>query len=171
MIRSCRSNTTIVIRKFGKYLTFNILTPFEFVNKSTGLCRTGCPSNELVDYHAFLQNRINQVSPPASKVSAQTAMDMCGKKNLTDFYYDSCIFDILTTGDQQFTEAAHASMLDAKNMDIKLRLRRENSAVMQYTYSSSPSSSSASTGRTLTSNNSIILMLILCSILSWLTSR
>lgn len=164
VIKSCRSNTTILIRKFGKYLTFNILTPYEIVNKSSGLCRTGCPASELVDYHSFLQNRINQVSSSyeGRTSSAKVAMTTCANENLTDFYYDSCVFDLLTTGDTQFTEAARASMIDAKNMDPKLRLRRENSAVLSIM-------NSPSAGGKMTSSKSLMLIIILFSVFSWLT--
>ena len=170
-LRDCRSNTTILIRRIGKYLTFNILTPFEIVKKSSGLCTTGCPATELVDYRTVLQDRIsNQVqqSPndaPAddsSSVSTAYAMSKCASQNLTDFWYDSCVFDLLTTGDRQFTRAARVSMIDAINMDPKLRLRRSDSVVLTIMNDRA----SGSSGRTSSSSSCLLHLLTLCAILA-----
>jgi hypothetical protein len=165
VLRDCRSNTTILIRRIGKYLTFNILSPFEIVKKSSGLCTTGCPATELVDYRTVLQDRIsNQVHATNNQdgtVDTAYAMSKCASQNLTDFWYDSCMFDLLTTGDRQFTRAARVSMIDAINMDPKLRLRRSDSVVLTIM-----NDRTSSSGRRLTLSSSCLLLLTLCTLLA-----
>ena len=126
-------NTTILIRKVGKYLTFNIRTPENYARQSSGLCVTGCPLSEMIDYHGFFKKHPNSVlfgsSQPA--MSQKDAMNQCNTANVTDFYYDSCVFDLVSTGDSRFSNAAYRAMKDAVEMDPKLRLRRSNSLVMK----------------------------------------
>jgi len=158
-IESCHINTTIIIRKVGSYLTFNIKMPFEYANKSRGLCHSGCPSSELVDSTSFFENKLNHVSSSNYFPSTKDAMKICSRANLTDFYYDSCVFDLLTTGDKLFTKAAHTAMFDALHLDPKLRLRRDNSVVLQTEKSAKALQSS--NGRTFRNNKSLILSLFL----------
>lgn len=124
-IESCHANTTLIIRKIGNYLSVSIKTPYEFANKSRGLCYSGCPLQEVVDTSAYFKNNLNHVS-----VKNEEAKKICTEANLTDFYFDSCVFDVLTTGDKRFVSAANGSMMDAISLDPKLRLRRENSVVL-----------------------------------------
>ena len=150
-LTSCRSNTTILIRRVGIYLTFNILSPFEIVNASSGLCHKGCPLEEQVDYPSFFheyihQNDVSGHGDSLSRMSYEEAMLLCSKSNVTDFYYDSCVFDLLTTGDRKFRLAAKLAMQDALSMSPRLRLRRENSVVLRVVQSASISAAS----RTLT---------------------
>jgi len=129
----CYVNTTILIRKVGNYLTFNIRTPEKYARQSSGLCVTGCPPSEMIDYHGFFQKHPNSVifgsSQPA--MSQKDAMKQCNAANVTDFYYDSCVFDLVSTGDDRFSNAAYRAMRDAVEMDPKLRLRRSNSVVLK----------------------------------------
>lgn len=158
---SCQINTTIIIRKVAnfqsgkKWLTFNIKTPVEIIESSYGLCVSGCPVSEMVDLDTdFFRNKFNEVSNEYQnnkKMSPEDAMKECEHANLTDFYYDSCVFDLMTTGDPQFSSSATLAMIDAKKMDPRLRLRRENSAALRAVNSadltesrrSSPSASTA----------------------------
>eukprot|EP00794_Sanderia_malayensis_P010028 gene10028-11052_t len=133
-INVCYLNTTILIRKVGKYLTFNIRTPEQYVGQSRGLCMTGCPKTEMIDYEGFFNDHPNSVlfgsSSPA--MSKSEAIYLCKLANVTDFYYDSCVFDLISTGDRRFSGAAYRAMRDAVNMDPKLRLRRSNSVVLKH---------------------------------------
>jgi len=160
-LTSCRSNTTILIRRVGIYLTFNILSPFDIVNTSSGLCHKGCPVEEQVDYPSFFhelihQNDVSGHGDSLPRTSYQEAMRLCSQSNVTDFYYDSCVFDVITTGDRQFRLAAKLAMQDALNMNPKLRLRRENSVVLRVVQSASLSS-----GRTLTHFHLMLYVLVL----------
>uniref|UniRef100_T2M8F9 Repulsive guidance molecule A n=1 Tax=Hydra vulgaris TaxID=6087 RepID=T2M8F9_HYDVU len=124
----CHINTTLFIKRIGNYLTFNIKTPNEFVNQSTGLCIVGCPASEMVDYNTFFAIKDNTVVSPTLK---DKAINICNLANLTDFYYDSCVFDILSTGDMNFAKAASISLQDARSLDSNIRLRRENSILLR----------------------------------------
>lgn len=159
-LKSCRSNTTILIRRVGKYLTFNILTPFDIVNKSSGLCQSGCPANERVDFASFFHDRIHQndISQTLSYLSTKEAISLCLRTNVTDFYFDSCVFDLLTTGDRRFSQAARLAMLDASSMDPKLRLRRANSVVLKAVRDGKMSSASTTKSLSCYSLALIILM-------------
>ncbi len=130
----CYLNTTILVRKVGKYLTFNIRAPENYVRQSRGLCVTGCPITEMIDYEGFFSEHPNSVvfgssSPAMSKTEA---IYLCKIANVTDFYYDSCVFDLISTGDKMFSGAAYQAMQDAVDMDPKLRLRRSNSIVLKH---------------------------------------
>lgn len=130
----CYLNTTILIRKVGKYLTFNIRAPEEYVSQSRGLCVSGCPPSEMIDYHGFFKKHPNNIVFGSSKpaMSQNDAMSQCNRANVTDFYYDSCVFDLVSTGDSRFSNAAYRAMRDAVEMDPKLRLRRSNSIVLKF---------------------------------------
>lgn len=133
------------------------MSPFQIANASSGLCHGGCPANELVDYSSFFVNHIHQNDVSGgdgggdtyTKLSHYQAMELCTRRNVTDFYYDSCVFDLLTTGKRQFSLAAKLAMQDALRMDPSLRLRRDNSFVLramqqQQTFQSSQQPSSSS---------------------------
>lgn len=116
------------------------MSPLQIVNSSSGLCHSGCPASELVvDYSSFFINRIHQNDVSEgngdgntyTRLSHYQAMELCTRRNVTDFYYDSCVFDLLTTGDRQFSLAAKLAMQDALRMDPSLRLRRDNSFVLR----------------------------------------
>ena len=129
----CNLNTTIIIRQVGKYLTFNIRTPEEFVRESNGLCVTGCPESEMIDYNKVFSYHPNSVSLHSHRptMSDNHAMNICELANLIDFYYDSCVFDLITAGDRTFSESAYSAMTDALKMDPRLRLRRDNSIALK----------------------------------------
>lgn len=129
----CYLNTTILIRKVGKYLTLNIRTPEEYAWLSQGLCVTGCPQSEMIDYRGFFKKHPNSVvfGSPKLAMSQNNAVNQCNRANVTDFYYDSCVFDLVSTGDGRFSNAAYRAMRDAQEMDPKLRLRRSNSVVLK----------------------------------------
>ncbi|XP_066914911.1 repulsive guidance molecule A-like [Clytia hemisphaerica] len=179
-LKACRSNTTILIRRVGRYLTFNILSPFEIVNKSSGLCHGGCPTSELFDYLSFFANLINQndvtndirTAPRSNDVSVTSqlsyheAMHLCSVRNVTDFYYDSCVFDLLMTGERQFSLAAKLAMLDAQSMDPKLRLRRSNSVVLQVASQQQQRVQHYSSSRTLTHSSVLVVLLTLWCVLA-----
>ena len=47
------------------------------------------------------------------------AMRECQYAKLTDFYFDSCVFDLMATGDKNFTQAAFYAQEDLKRLDPK----------------------------------------------------
>ncbi|XP_027428570.2 repulsive guidance molecule A [Zalophus californianus] len=124
--------TTIVVRQVGRYLTFAVRMPEEVVNAvedrdSQGLylCLRGCPLNQQIDFQAFRANaegprphRPEAASPaPAAPDTFpyETAVAKCKEKlPVEDLYYQACVFDLLTTGDVNFTLAAYYALEDVK---------------------------------------------------------
>ncbi|GFY64366.1 repulsive guidance molecule A [Trichonephila inaurata madagascariensis] len=102
-------NTRIIIRQSGRYLTFAAKMPSAIaVQGAQGdtleLCVRGCPRKERIDFERLLESK----NGPSSDVIAA-----CRALNITDFYFDACVFDLMTTGDGSFSAAARDAMLDA----------------------------------------------------------
>ena len=83
------------------------------------LCARGCPLLERIDYPNFLAQKnsrlkVDGVNGPPYTSSQNSGLAMtrhlaefkCRQAGLTDFYFDSCVFDLITSGDGNFTEAA-----------------------------------------------------------------
>ncbi|XP_070543065.1 repulsive guidance molecule A-like isoform X2 [Ptychodera flava] len=110
-------DTRIVVRQVGRYLTFAIRMPSDLVNtgKKDGLelCVKGCPNREKMDFQRSLPLPPDQI-PDTSGIfmSKETAIAKCLEVNVTDFYFDSCVFDLMTTGDVNFTTAARKAQKD-----------------------------------------------------------
>lgn len=117
-------DTRIVIRLVGSYLTFSIKMPVEFLNSSSSgisLCTKGCPKKEIIDHQKYLayKQRDSVISNKNSSVNMtlEEALELCRKDNLVDFYLDSCVFDLLTTGNETFKHAASAALQDVVKFD------------------------------------------------------
>lgn len=124
--------TTIVVRQVGRYLTFAVRMPEEVVNAvedrdSQGLylCLRGCPLNQQIDFQAFRASAESPRRPAAAADSPapvlpetfpyETAVAKCKEKlPVEDLYYQACVFDLLTTGDVNFTLAAYYALEDGK---------------------------------------------------------
>ena len=176
IIQSCSLSSTIVIRRVGEYLIFNIQSPFVLVNQTTGLCTNGCPANELVDYETYFENDVNSVESGYDKdltsISKRIAMEICENANLTDFFFDSCVFDLMTTGNNEFSEAAMLAMMDAKTYDPKIRLRRENSIILRSALMDNDvEKDSFSSGRTLRPVRHLLYVIIMTLFFLIITNR
>jgi RGM family protein len=124
--------TTIVVRQVGRYLTFAVRMPEEVVNavedkdgQGLYLCLRGCPLNQQIDFQAFHANAEGpgQRRPAANSAVPlapgtfpyETAVAKCKEKlPVEDLYYQACVFDLLTTGDVNFTLAAYYALEDVK---------------------------------------------------------
>uniref|UniRef100_A0ACB8E687 Uncharacterized protein n=1 Tax=Sphaerodactylus townsendi TaxID=933632 RepID=A0ACB8E687_9SAUR len=117
--------TTIVVRQVGRYLTFAARMPEEVVNavedrdnQGLYLCLRGCPLNQQIDFEAFQSTTQASESHPRPKGQAfthNTATAKCREKlPVEDVYFKSCVFDLLTTGDVNFTLAAYYAFEDVK---------------------------------------------------------
>lgn len=119
--------TTVYIRQLGRYLTLAIRMPQELVmaykeSQDLQLCVNGCPSSERIDDSGHLPLPvIGQLFPqdgaahPRSMYTLDTATTKCHEKMLVkDIYFYSCVFDLLTTGDANFTAAAHSALQDVE---------------------------------------------------------
>ncbi|XP_021235249.1 RGM domain family member B [Numida meleagris] len=119
--------TTVYIRQLGHYLTLAIRMPQELAmayeeSQDLQLCVNGCPSSERIDDSGHLPLPVRgQVLPqagaarPRSPYTLETATTKCHEKMLVkDIYFYSCVFDLLTTGDANFTAAAHSALQDVE---------------------------------------------------------
>ncbi|NXD28637.1 RGMB protein, partial [Spelaeornis formosus] len=119
--------TTVYIRQLGHYLTLAVRMPQELAmaygeSQDLQLCVNGCPSSERIDQSGHLPLPVQgQLRPwgaaadPRSGYTLETATTKCQEKILVkDIYFYSCVFDLLTTGDSNFTAAAHSALQDVE---------------------------------------------------------
>lgn len=124
--------TTIVVRQVGRYLTFAVRMPEEVVNavedrdnQGLYLCLQGCPLSQQIDFQAFrsttqtTETRARRKGPSSPSSSQEftyeTATAKCREKlPVEDVYFQSCVFDLVTTGDVNFTLAAYFAFEDVK---------------------------------------------------------
>lgn len=126
--------TTIVVRQVGRYLTFAVRMPEEVVHAvedgdSQGLylCLRGCPLSQQIDFQAVhaaaaqgTRGPHGASPPPAAPGDTfpyETAVAKCKEKlPVEDLYYQACVFDLLTTGDVNFTLAAYYALEDVRSL-------------------------------------------------------
>ncbi|XP_006629050.2 repulsive guidance molecule A isoform X1 [Lepisosteus oculatus] len=125
--------TTIVVRQVGRYLTFAVRMPEEVVNsvedkdnQDLYLCLHGCPLNQRIDFRTFRARAAEgpgggggggggRAPVPAQGFTYQSATAKCKERlPVEDLYFQSCVFDLLTTGDVNFTMAAYYAFEDVK---------------------------------------------------------
>lgn len=123
--------TSIIIRRVGSYLTFAIRMPedtLDFSEDSGGLqlCLHGCPRNELIKEHTLSRQsqqprlqatntELGPLRPPHQVYTVERATAKCRETlQVEDLYFQSCVFDLLTTGDPEFSMAAYGALEDLK---------------------------------------------------------
>ncbi|XP_072923868.1 repulsive guidance molecule B isoform X3 [Hemitrygon akajei] len=123
---------TVIVRQVGRYLTFALRMPEELAlneddSQGLQLCARGCPMNERIDEGGHLPLPASSQShphhPPAQPKAAYTlesATAKCHEKiQVKDVYFHSCVFDLLTTGDANFTAAAYSALQDLETLHPK----------------------------------------------------
>ncbi|XP_078141338.1 repulsive guidance molecule B isoform X2 [Centroberyx gerrardi] len=135
---------TVIVRQLGRYLTLAVRIPEEMAQaydatQDLQLCLNGCPSGERIDRGGHLPLPL---SPPALGLQLQQprrpgqfsqaqaspysapqgfgvegARDRCREQlEVQDIYFHSCVFDLLTTGDANFTAAAYSAQKDMESL-------------------------------------------------------
>lgn len=128
-IKICYIRTTIIIRQVGEFLTFLVKIPEQilFNSPTTGLCVTGCPYRQRIDYRellSFTDDQLARMRPRrSSKMTRNEAHAKCTETKIKGFYFDSCLFDLLTTGNVNFSAAAWHALHDSFELDKMLLLR------------------------------------------------
>lgn len=128
-------NTLLVLRQDGRFLSVGILMPEDLANKSDRersnalqLCSLGCSSSEQIHVAQLFRDakRLVSSSPPPQSSSLwhhafdiSIAEQLC--QGLTDNFLDSCVFDLLTTGDLNSTEPAFHAYYDAIRLYPEIR--------------------------------------------------
>ncbi|XP_030229139.1 RGM domain family, member D [Gadus morhua] len=132
--------TSIIVRRVGRYLTFAIRMPEDLLDYSERddgglqLCLHGCPRNELIKEHSL--GRPGQhprvavpgpgLGPPHQSYTVERATARCRETlQVEDVYFQSCVFDLLTTGDPEFSLAAFGALEDLKALPPS-RLRQNS---------------------------------------------
>lgn len=121
-IKICYIEATIIIRQVGEFLTFHVKIAERFLQRvtSTGLCVNGCPPRQQINYRELLSlsdTQLARMRPRRSKMSRKEAHSKCKETKITGFYLDSCLFDLLTTGDKNFSAAAWHALDDSFSLD------------------------------------------------------
>ncbi|MBN3303217.1 RGMB protein, partial [Amia calva] len=124
--------TSIIVRQVGRYLTFAIRVPEDTLNfseESGGLqlCLHGCPRSELIKEHTLSRQNLSPrlqgaggaasglPLPPRQAYTVDRATAKCREiLQVEDVYFQSCVFDLLTTGDPEFSMAAYGALEDLK---------------------------------------------------------
>jgi|ERR1719494_62204 len=131
-------STTIIIRQInisnmGKYLTFSMLMPNKLIgNSTTGLCVNGCPQHERIDCKRVVRERAHShgTATKAVKMIRRDAERICKSANTTGFYFSSCLFDLMTTGNVNFSRTASSAMQDA--IDLNVDVSSSDDDMMDY---------------------------------------
>lgn len=127
-------DTTIILRKNGRFLSTSIRMPEEVINNTTWytnsyshtrhkiqLCTKGCPKTELINYKKILlqkHGRLKSATDVVRKKSTSVAMtvdmalSICRRAHLVDLYLDSCVFDLMATANVNFTQDATVAFSD-----------------------------------------------------------
>lgn len=130
-------DTKIVIRRVGDYLTFSIQMPEEILKQNSTtknnleLCVRGCPTHEIIDFGRFLAHPERGNSEIDVTMSRKDAEELCRSANLVDFYFDSCVFDLLTTGNVTFRIAALTALQDVLKLEPDFHKNGENRTTLR----------------------------------------
>ncbi|XP_060112607.1 hemojuvelin-like [Heteronotia binoei] len=128
-IRAAYIGTTIAIRQAGRQLSFSIRAAEEVARSFTEeqdlqLCVGGCPPSQRISR--------SQGCCSGGPIPAEKAQLLCKEKlPVEDLYYQSCVFDVVASGDANFTLAAHGALEDARMFHPdakKLHLFQNNAA-------------------------------------------
>lgn len=135
---------TVIVRQLGRYLTLAVRIPEELAQaydatQDLQLCLNGCPSGERIDQGGHLPLplsppalglQLHQLRRPVHSPQTQTssygvpqvfgvegARERCREQlEVQDIYFHSCVFDLLTTGDANFTVAAYSALKDMESL-------------------------------------------------------
>uniref|UniRef100_A0A3Q2Y4J1 Repulsive guidance molecule BMP co-receptor b n=1 Tax=Hippocampus comes TaxID=109280 RepID=A0A3Q2Y4J1_HIPCM len=112
---------TVIVRQLGRYLTLAVRIPEELAQaydatQDLQLCLNGCPRVERIDQSGHLP-----LTPPSvglqQMFTAEGAKERCREQlEVQDIYFHSCVFDLLTTGDANFTVAAYSAQKDMESL-------------------------------------------------------
>ncbi|KAB1260982.1 Hemojuvelin [Camelus dromedarius] len=110
-IQAAYIGTTIIIRQTAKQLSFSIRVAEDVARAFSAeqdlqLCVGGCPPSQRLSRSERSRR---------GAITIDTARQLC-KEGLPveDVYFHSCVFDVLISGDPNFTVAAQAALEDAR---------------------------------------------------------
>ncbi|VVC44675.1 Repulsive guidance molecule, C-terminal,Repulsive guidance molecule, N-terminal [Cinara cedri] len=112
IIRLSYISTIITVTRVGKYLSISTKLPNQLAqpsnpsNDKNELCSSGCPVSEQIDIEQVPRNELDRML-----TLCHNSIGPMGHK-LTDQYLDWCIYDMMTSRDEQFINASHAAYSD-----------------------------------------------------------
>ena len=125
--------TTIVIRQTAnQFFSVAIKMPRDVISATAAqahqtpedflplqLCLNSCPQSEVIDYREILvtsSSRSPRRAAERAPLTLNTAEQICQLSSLVDFYLDSCVYDLLATGDTNFSEAVRLAQADEQRL-------------------------------------------------------
>jgi len=131
----------VSVRLVGRYYSVSVLLPSTLLDQSVDdrrnssrelaaiqLCRAGCPRTELVDLDTFFRQTAHRQAK-AKRTTAErdgkavvlpltVALQTCGEAaGLSGYLVDSCVFDLLNTGDLSFAQlSAKGALADVRGV-------------------------------------------------------
>ena len=142
-------DTTVVLRRTGLHYSVVVRMPDAVINDSVAddpeglqMCVRGCPHNERIDHREFLALRntalqkqrrrhtdamevSSRVTSQSDKMTRDEAALRCTDGGVVDYFFEACVFDLVNTGDQNFTLAARHAQTDT------LRLLPSSASALQ----------------------------------------
>jgi len=110
IIRLSYISTIITVTRVGKYLSISAKLPEQlaqaFSQDKFELCSNGCQTSEQIDIKQVTIRELDHVLTLCRNSIGPTG------HRLTDQYLDWCIFDMMTSQDEQFINASHAAYSD-----------------------------------------------------------
>lgn len=138
-------DSTVIIRQINnQYLSVGIRIPEAVLNGTMSnpdlsplrqLCVHSCPASEIVNIGQLLSNV--SISGSTSQRAAYAAAQLSCRENtdVTDFFFDSCVFDLLMTGEELFANMANSAYEDVKKYSSRQPRWSNRTRIEQYTKS------------------------------------
>lgn len=110
-IHAAYIGTTIRVRQLGRQLSFSLRMAEEISQafqeeQDLQLCVGGCPSSQLI-------SRTRDLTRTLSRESARS---LCRERlAIEDMYFESCVFDLMVSGNANLTDAAFYALEDARD--------------------------------------------------------
>ncbi|XP_014666823.1 PREDICTED: repulsive guidance molecule A-like [Priapulus caudatus] len=119
VIRLRYAAITVVVQRVGSYLTFAMRMPADMLAQTSptalDLCVNGCPADERIRASAAVP-AATAAAAGGGVLSREDALEMCKRYRLTGFFFDSCVFDLMATGDVDFGAAAQVAMKSERKL-------------------------------------------------------
>ncbi|XP_075701133.1 hemojuvelin [Rhinoderma darwinii] len=112
-IHAAYIGTTIRVRQVGRQLSFSLRMAEEISKafreeQDLQLCVGGCPSSQQI-------SRTKDLSR-THPLNMESARSLCRQRlDTEDIYFESCVFDLMVSGNANLTDAAFHALEDAKN--------------------------------------------------------
>lgn len=182
-----------LLPQVGRYLAFSTRMPEELVSTldtqgdgqldgqgdGVQLCVQGCPHSErmnldkdrgtVLSWTDALEKCVSKTRPASAPASAPSADPAEVLGDLTDQYLDWCVFDLMTTGREDFALAAHAALRDTLAMDPSAAGSLRNRTTAQDVGGAGGAASPSTTGaasRSTAASTALVLAVSLVALLA-----